>query len=145
MLSLLFFHDFFFFFMIRRPPRSTLFPYTTRFQIVRGKTYNVAWILAGNFRFPKNAARHENGAIPPLHKLLIAIGDFVVTSIPLQSPLVTRLHLPRHPSGVRSSGLSDGARRHGPRPAARGSCGTSASRRVISSSTCSSGQSPAQE
>jgi len=68
------------------------------FQVVRGKTYNVAWISAGNFRFPRNAAQHEGGAIPPRHKLLIAIGDFVVTSSSLRSLLVTRLHLPRHPS-----------------------------------------------
>jgi hypothetical protein len=68
------------------------------FQIVHGETYKVAWILAGNFRFPRNAAQHKGGAIPPRHKLLIAIGDFVVTSSSLQSPLVTRLHLPRHPS-----------------------------------------------
>src|SRR2546430_8967164 len=33
------FYLFFFFLMIRRPPRSTLFPYTTLFRsIVRGKT-----------------------------------------------------------------------------------------------------------
>src|SRR5256714_5801977 len=29
-------HHFFFFLMIRRPPRSTLFPYTTLFRSVRG-------------------------------------------------------------------------------------------------------------
>src|SRR5204862_8338021 len=32
--SLIFFHFLFFFFMIRRPPRSTLFPYTTLFRSV---------------------------------------------------------------------------------------------------------------
>src|SRR6266480_6845885 len=31
-----FFHFFFFFLMIRRPPRSTLFPYTTLFRSPRG-------------------------------------------------------------------------------------------------------------
>src|SRR2546430_15490045 len=30
--SIIFFHLFFFFLMIRRPPRSTLFPYTTLFR-----------------------------------------------------------------------------------------------------------------
>src|SRR5438105_8055200 len=47
------FHDFFFFFflMIRRPPRSTLFPYTTLFRslvgsgIVLGFCFNVARTL----------------------------------------------------------------------------------------------------
>src|SRR5574340_1409103 len=35
-LKLLFFSLFFFFLMIRRPPRSTLFPYTTLFRSERG-------------------------------------------------------------------------------------------------------------
>src|SRR5215467_14672749 len=41
MFSYLFFFFFFFFLMIRRPPRSTLFPYTTLFRsgsAVRGKS-----------------------------------------------------------------------------------------------------------
>src|SRR5471030_3479700 len=33
-----FFHSFFFFLMIRRPPRSTLFPYTTLFRSRRPRT-----------------------------------------------------------------------------------------------------------
>src|ERR1035441_11019283 len=37
---------FFFFLMIRRPPRSTLFPYTTLF---RSKRRHVRCVLAGNF------------------------------------------------------------------------------------------------
>src|SRR2546429_6410564 len=32
--------SFFFFLMIRRPPRSTLFPYTTLFRSAVGQTYN---------------------------------------------------------------------------------------------------------
>src|SRR5216684_6989091 len=36
MSHLLFFFRFFFFLMIRRPPRSTLFPYTTLFRSIRG-------------------------------------------------------------------------------------------------------------
>src|SRR6266536_4659690 len=35
-LYLLFYSDFFFFLMIRRPPRSTLFPYTTLFRSTYG-------------------------------------------------------------------------------------------------------------
>src|SRR2546427_6287282 len=37
-LFILFFYPFFFFLMIRRPPRSTLFPYTTLFRSRRGAT-----------------------------------------------------------------------------------------------------------
>src|SRR3712207_7168009 len=35
---------FFFFLMIRRPPRSTLFPYTTLFRSERGSPDVVAWL-----------------------------------------------------------------------------------------------------
>src|SRR6185503_20559211 len=48
---LLFFFFFFFFLMIRRPPRSTLFPYTTLFRSLRA---------AGSFGDPGNQdVRHE--------------------------------------------------------------------------------------
>src|SRR5262245_66023324 len=36
---------FFFFLMIRRPPRSTLFPYTTLFRSVRAQVVLVGWRL----------------------------------------------------------------------------------------------------
>src|SRR5256885_16922415 len=36
----IFFIFFFFFLMIRRPPRSTLFPYTTLFRSIVGQTYD---------------------------------------------------------------------------------------------------------
>src|SRR6266849_9010733 len=38
MTSVLYHYSFFFFLMIRRPPRSTLFPYTTLFRSRRGCT-----------------------------------------------------------------------------------------------------------
>src|SRR5258708_5289938 len=44
---------FFFFLMIRRPPRSTLFPYTTLFRSISGKTVKLmvlALICLGNNR-----------------------------------------------------------------------------------------------
>src|SRR5690349_22237693 len=41
MLFLSFFPSFFFFLMIRRPPRSTLFPYTTLFRSQRGRRHEV--------------------------------------------------------------------------------------------------------
>src|SRR5215510_16051974 len=37
MLGCFFFYLFFFFLMIRRPPRSTLFPYTTLFRLAGGR------------------------------------------------------------------------------------------------------------
>src|SRR6266704_6261681 len=52
LLFILFFSLFFFFLMIRRPPRSTLFPYTTLFRPVRG---------AG----PGCVPRHRGAARPP--------------------------------------------------------------------------------
>src|SRR5688572_33306354 len=44
---LLFFFFFFFFLMIRRPPRSTLFPYTTLFRSVRTLAEAVTGNLGG--------------------------------------------------------------------------------------------------
>src|SRR2546430_13131776 len=49
MLPVVFFFCFFFFLMIRRPPRSTLFPYTTLF---RSLSAAAGWLLARRFRRP---------------------------------------------------------------------------------------------
>src|SRR2546422_11211589 len=46
-------HFFFFFLMIRRPPRSTLFPYTTLFRSI------VAGLLALELRTPDPAAAQQ--------------------------------------------------------------------------------------
>jgi hypothetical protein len=56
--------------------------------------HSVAWILAGNFRFPSDAAQHEGGPSVPPHMLLIAVGDFVVTKSSLRWPSVVALRLP---------------------------------------------------
>src|SRR2546430_12837685 len=40
---MLYFHFFFFFLMIRRPPRSTLFPYTTLFRSVATQVMNISF------------------------------------------------------------------------------------------------------
>src|SRR6266496_4804914 len=42
-MSRLFFFFFFFFLMIRRPPRSTLFPYTTLFRSPSGRPRSPRW------------------------------------------------------------------------------------------------------
>src|SRR2546429_2601332 len=50
----------FFFLMIRRPPRSTLFPYTTLFRSVPGmhSPLDLQWQLPGYRRFVRGLARH---------------------------------------------------------------------------------------
>src|SRR5256885_15659606 len=44
-------HPSFFFLMIRRPPRSTLFPYTTLFRSYRGSAPATAAIVSGETQF----------------------------------------------------------------------------------------------
>src|SRR6266508_6998435 len=46
---------YFFFLMIRRPPRSTLFPYTTLFRSVTGRGFGYTLLRPG--RFASNAAQ----------------------------------------------------------------------------------------
>src|SRR5256885_17245366 len=52
-----FYFDFFFFLMIRRPPRSTLFPYTTLFRAALGRDLS---LLHG---FEQGALRLGAGAV----------------------------------------------------------------------------------
>src|SRR2546426_3870859 len=47
---------FFFFLMIRRPPRSTLFPYTTLFRSVLGRDGRSSWAAATLDRNRRNAS-----------------------------------------------------------------------------------------
>jgi hypothetical protein len=54
-----------------------------------------AWLLAGNFPFPADAATHEGTPSVPAGKVLISIGDFPVDSVSLHWPRVARLRLPR--------------------------------------------------
>src|SRR5437762_14212202 len=51
----LFFHFIFFFLMIRRPPRSTLFPYTTLFRSLSHRASGV--VTAAGRSAPSSAAR----------------------------------------------------------------------------------------
>src|ERR1035441_9797756 len=58
------FFSFFFFLMIRRPPRSTLFPYTTLFRSIAGDhQYSRSGRPAGTHR-PADEARHR---LPDVH------------------------------------------------------------------------------
>src|SRR2546426_8477624 len=66
-----FFFSFFFFLMIRRPPRSTLFPYTTLFRSLGGTLYqDLATERPGKIDHADTAARHglavESGSL--LHR-----------------------------------------------------------------------------
>src|SRR5215204_7303772 len=57
---------FFFFLMIRRPPRSTLFPYTTLFRS-HGSPVHARRQDPADDRDPRQAvALHERRAVPPL-------------------------------------------------------------------------------
>src|SRR4030066_1994873 len=96
MTSLPFFLFFFFFFlMIRRPPRSTLFPYTTLF---RSFVPTEAWE-----REARRAGAQEEAATDPATGLLKLLGvepsaesvDYVRTKT--QFPLHTLLTEQRHP------------------------------------------------
>src|SRR5256884_7758513 len=58
---------FFFFLMIRRPPRSTLFPYTTLFRSVLFDA-RVRDLLVGRGRFPPRPM-HEAGRDQPVQRL----------------------------------------------------------------------------
>ena len=54
-----------------------------------------AWLLAGNFPFPADAAAHEGTPSAPAGKVLISIGDFPVDSVSLHWTSVAHLRLPR--------------------------------------------------
>src|SRR5258708_8895509 len=52
----------FFFLMIRRPPRSTLFPYTTLFRSVIQRSTQLVWMLLARAAFAGTAATLETNA-----------------------------------------------------------------------------------
>src|SRR6266511_1834082 len=55
-----------------------------------------AWMLAGNFRFPKDAAKHEASPIVPPQRVLITIGDFPILDKKWERwGRVERVRLPR--------------------------------------------------
>ena len=61
-----------------------------------------AWMLAGNFRFARDAAKHEGTPAVLPHRVLITIGDFPVFKRWSHWPRVRRLHLPGGPVSKRS-------------------------------------------
>src|SRR2546427_7544493 len=107
---------FFFFLMIRRPPRSTLFPYTTLFRSIRSASENSAatrfstWALADwrtrllTLRLPSGAAAFaplpDGCSNPPAPRR----SEEHTSELQSQSNLVCRLllekkkyHIKRHP------------------------------------------------
>src|SRR2546422_6207292 len=79
---------FFFFLMIRRPPRSTLFPYTTLFRSCRGEVN--ACTAAGDGAIDRRRRRRRRGV---LRALAVRIGHRVSRSEEHTSELQSRLHL----------------------------------------------------
>src|SRR5256884_1692885 len=84
---------FFFFLMIRRPPRSTLFPYTTLFR----SGYFFAWTVFGMLAFPLGAALAAIEMQQPALARAVPIAAGMVVLIARSeehtSELQSRLHL----------------------------------------------------
>src|SRR2546429_6884718 len=64
MIAYLLLFEFFFFLMIRRPPRSTLFPYTTLFRSRRAGVGRVAPHLRAGDARPRTRRGSKHGAAP---------------------------------------------------------------------------------
>jgi hypothetical protein len=58
-------------------------------------SHHVAWILAGDFVLPNDAASHEGTPAVPVHRMLISIGDFFPQGQSLHWPHVSVLREPR--------------------------------------------------
>src|SRR5437899_6620458 len=65
-------HPFVFFLMIRRPPRSTLFPYTTLFRSLRSSTSIGCCLIrrAGNWRFKPHRSEEHTSELQSLRHLV---------------------------------------------------------------------------
>src|SRR6201993_5448389 len=95
---------FFFFLMIRRPPRSTLFPYTTLFR--SRHRYRIPWLACGR-RSPCDQLRDRKSTRLNSSHLVISYAVFCFkkkkkqtqTQRPFQSPYLTlhKRHFPVHP------------------------------------------------
>src|SRR2546428_4047616 len=76
---------FFFFLMIRRPPRSTLFPYTTLFRSEAG--------AGGGGVFRRHGAEVEDGVVDRVHVVLDRRSEEHTSELQSRSDLVCRLLL----------------------------------------------------
>src|SRR2546430_7295732 len=90
---------FFFFLMIRRPPRSTLFPYTTLFRSCPGSTESEFHVVAGQDKFIHRAETAQKVARTGLRALaagksyVISRSEEHTSELQSQSNLVCRLLL----------------------------------------------------
>src|SRR5688572_32516285 len=92
-LSYIFLSICFFFLMIRRPPRSTLFPYTTLFRSEFREFERASTVLVNAYLAPKMSA-YLGGLSESLHRLQPATRSEEHTSeLQSQSNLVCRLLL----------------------------------------------------
>src|SRR5256886_15616843 len=71
---------FFFFLMIRRPPRSTLFPYTTLFRSCPGSTESEFHVVAGQDKFIHRAETAQKVARTGL-RALAAGKSYVISGL----------------------------------------------------------------
>src|SRR3712207_8382891 len=81
---------FFFFLMIRRPPRSTLFPYTTLF---RSPSASSCHIRPGRPTAPFRPTRHASGLVLLLIRRFLAVSMFQARSEEHTSELQSRQYL----------------------------------------------------
>src|SRR2546422_7457426 len=81
--------------MIRRPPRSTLFPYTTLFRSVRETRLTTAGLIYPLFVCPGKKVRKEVGSMPGVFQQSVdrAVEECEERSEEHTSELQSRLHL----------------------------------------------------
>src|SRR2546430_12369584 len=90
--AILFFCVFFFFLMIRRPPRSTLFPYTTLFRSLAGPVVAAAVVLDLK-RVPRGLADSKVLCVEERELLFEKRSEEHTSELQSQSNLVCRLLL----------------------------------------------------
>jgi len=71
-------------------------------QIVAGLPRTEAYILMANFPLASDAATHEAQPVVPPNKLMISLGDFVLTGRAVHWPRLQTLRLPENPTERRT-------------------------------------------
>src|SRR2546430_8929528 len=88
-----FFFFFFFFLMIRRPPRSTLFPYTTLFRSQAERAVEVAVAVHAPARVREEQLAHAREVDARPHRVAHVRSEEHTSELQSQSNLVCRLLL----------------------------------------------------
>src|SRR5260221_9309215 len=91
--------------MIRRPPRSTLFPYTTLFRSSQGEEFRIDGVAAGHLRRPGPARSEEHTSELQSHSDLVCRLLLEKKKTPLSAPATphcaqTRSHTTAHRRGL---------------------------------------------